>query len=101
MRYLTSPEVQAQRAIRGSYLPTMPAVYENQAVLAANPFYSDLQSVFVDGAVARPSTVTGALYNDVSVAYFTAVHQILTGDKEAGPALAALETQLQTILTSE
>ncbi|MBK8434482.1 MAG: ABC transporter substrate-binding protein [Chloroflexi bacterium] len=98
VRYMTSPEVQAQRAIRGSYVPTIPALYSDAAVLAANPFFADLQDVFVDGAVARPSTVTSALYNDVSRAYFAAIHQALTGDQTAAQALADLEIELQTIL---
>ena len=98
VRYLTSPEVQAQRSIRGSYLPTIPALYDDPAILAANPFYVDLQSVFVDGAVARPSAVTGAKYSDVSRAYFTAVHEVLTGETTAVEAMSALETRLSEIL---
>jgi trehalose/maltose transport system substrate-binding protein len=48
--------------------------------------------------VARPSTVSADLYNDVSTAYFTAVNQILTGQKDATEAVAELEAQIQDIL---
>jgi trehalose/maltose transport system substrate-binding protein len=98
VRYMTSPEVQAQRAIRGSYLPTIPTLYADPEVLAANPFYADLQSVFVNGAVARPSTITGENYLAVSRAYFGAIHQVLTGDMAAADALEQLDQQLNQLL---
>jgi trehalose/maltose transport system substrate-binding protein len=98
VRFMTSPEVQAIRAIENASLPTLPEVYENQDVLAVNPYYGDLLPVFSGGAVARPSTVSGELYNDVSIAYFTAVNQVLTGQQEAGPAMEALQAELEDIL---
>ena len=67
-------------------------------VLKANPYYGPLLAVFSGGAVARPSTVSADLYNDVSTAYFTAVNQILTGQKDSKTAVAELETKLQSIL---
>ena len=48
-------------------------------------------------AVARPSTVTGAKYNEVSAAYFNSVHSILTGEKPAEDALVDLEDELVNI----
>ena len=98
VKFLTSPEMQKDQAIVNSLLPTRPAVYDDAEVLAANPYYGPLKSVFSGGAVARPSTVSADLYNDVSTAYFTAVNQILTGQKEAGAAVAELGAELQDIL---
>jgi trehalose/maltose transport system substrate-binding protein len=98
IKFMTSPEMQKDQAIVNSLLPTRPAIYDDADVLAANPYYAPLKSVFSGGAVARPSTVTADLYNDVSTAYFTAVNQILTGQKDSATALAELETQLQDIL---
>jgi trehalose/maltose transport system substrate-binding protein len=48
-------------------------------------------------SVARPSTVTGELYNKVSTAYFNTVHSILTGEKAAEEALLDLEKELVDI----
>jgi trehalose/maltose transport system substrate-binding protein len=98
VKYLTSPEVQLRRSVEGSYLPTIESIYEDEGALKANPYYTDLKAVFAGGAVARPSTVTGERYNEVSTAYFTAVHSILTGEAQAADALADLEKELQDIL---
>jgi trehalose/maltose transport system substrate-binding protein len=98
VKYMTSPELQKSSAIERSLLPTRPAVYDDADVLKANPYYASLKPVFSGGAVARPSTVTGDLYNDVSTAYFTAVNQILTGSKDSKTAVADLEAELQKIL---
>jgi trehalose/maltose transport system substrate-binding protein len=94
VQYMTSSEVQLQRSVAGAFLPTIPALYDHPEALAANPYYQDLKEVFLGGAVARPSNITGEQYNDVSVAYFTAVHTILTHQQEATQALAALEQEL-------
>jgi trehalose/maltose transport system substrate-binding protein len=57
--HLTSAAVQKQRAIGGSYNPTLVALYQDPEVLAANPFMGELLGVFTR-AVARPAGVTGA-----------------------------------------
>jgi len=97
IEYLVSYEVQKKRAIEVSLLPTIPELYDDPDVLAANPYYADLKSVFFGGAVARPSTVTGELYNDVSTAYFQTVNQILKREISAEAGVAALETTLVEI----
>ncbi len=42
VRYLTSYEEQKRRAIQGSYNPTIPALYKDDEVLAAVPFFGEL-----------------------------------------------------------
>jgi trehalose/maltose transport system substrate-binding protein len=98
VKYATSPEVQKAQAIERSTLPTIAAVYDDADVLEAAPFFASLKPVFQGGAVARPSTVSGAFYDDVSTAYFTAVNQIITGQADAGDALATLAEDLQAIM---
>ncbi|HEU4323669.1 MAG TPA: ABC transporter substrate-binding protein [Roseiflexaceae bacterium] len=98
IKFLTSPEIQKFNSLQRSLLPTRPAIYDDPEVLAANAYYGPLKAVFSGGAVARPSTVTADLYNDVSVAYFTSVNQVLTGQAEAGAAMADLERKLEQIL---
>lgn len=91
--YLTSPEVQKQRAIEGSYNPTIAALYQDQEVLAAAPFFGALYDLFTN-AVARPSTVTGVKYNQVSSAFWNAVHRVLSGKQDANASLKALKRRL-------
>lgn len=91
-------EGQKIRATQGSMLPTIGALYEDEDVLAANPFFSQMYDVFAGGAVARPSTVTGELYNEVSTIYFTEVNRTLTGQQTGQQAVENIEAQLQDLL---
>ena len=47
--------------------------------------------------VSRPSNVAGHAYEDVSRAYFQSVHAVLTRERHAPMAAAALEKQLVAI----
>ncbi|MBN1966987.1 MAG: ABC transporter substrate-binding protein [Anaerolineae bacterium] len=98
--YFASYDVQKERAIVGSYNPTIMSLYQDEDVLAATPFFGSLYDVFIN-TVARPSTLSAPHYNEVSVAYFTAVHSILTGDEDAAVALELLELDLADILGSD
>ncbi|SDG41087.1 ABC transporter substrate-binding protein [Thalassobaculum litoreum] len=91
--FLTSQAQQKQRAISSSYNPTYPELYADAAVLEANPFFGTLEETFTN-AVARPSAVVGDKYNRVSSQFWSAVHGVLAGQQEAGPALAGLESSL-------
>jgi trehalose/maltose transport system substrate-binding protein len=94
--YLTSYDEQKRRAIEGAYNPTIAALYQDQEVLAANPFFGELYETFTN-AVARPSRVTGAKYNQVSSEFFNAVHEVLSGASDAASSLAALEGDLDRL----
>ena len=93
VRFLAGFEEQKRRAIVGSYNPTIVALYEDPEILDANPFFGTLFDTFAN-AVARPSTVTGARYNEASAAFYNAVHGVLSGDAEVAGALATLQTDL-------
>jgi trehalose/maltose transport system substrate-binding protein len=97
--FLTSREEQKRRAIQGSYNPTIAALYEDQEVVTAVPFFKDLFSTFTN-AVARPSKITGANYNKVSNAFWNATHSVLSGKAKAPEALASLEGDLKKIKRS-
>lgn len=101
VKYMTSPELQKSNSIERTLLPTRPAVYDDPDVLKANPYYTQLKPVFSGGAVPRPSTVSGELYNEVSSAYFTGVNQILTGQKDAKTAVGEIEQQLKDIMATK
>ncbi len=98
--FLASYEEQKIRAIEGSFNPTIEALYEDEEVLEASPFFGDLYDVFTN-AVARPSTVTAPQYNETSTLFFNAVHSVLTGDQSAEEAFAVLELDLQDLLGFE
>jgi trehalose/maltose transport system substrate-binding protein len=96
VRYLTSAQEQKRRAIAASLNPTIPALYADPDVLAAAPFFADLQDIMRQ-AVARPSSVTGSRYNQVSSAFWSAVHRVLSGKQPAAQSLAALERRLNRL----
>lgn len=94
VQYLTSFEEQKRRAIVGSLLPTIEALYNDPEVIEASPIVVDLFETFTN-AVARPSRVTGERYNEVSSAFWNAVHATLSGSGDAATNLASLESELR------
>ncbi|PXW96684.1 carbohydrate ABC transporter substrate-binding protein (CUT1 family) [Sphaerotilus hippei] len=94
--YMTSKEVQKERAVKGSYNPTINALYQDKDVLAANPFFGSLYDVFTS-AVPRPATVTGLKYPEVSSAFWNATHDVLSGKASAEDSLKKLEGRLNQI----
>ncbi|MET3604578.1 trehalose/maltose transport system substrate-binding protein [Sphaerotilus sulfidivorans] len=98
--YMTSKEIQKERAIKGSYNPTIPALYQDKDVLAAAPFFGDLYNVFTS-AVPRPATATGLKYNEVSAAFWNATHDVLSGKEKAETSLGKLEGKLKQIKRRE
>lgn len=96
VKYLTSAEEQKRRAVEGSYNPTIEALYKDQEVLKAVPFFGSLYDAFVN-AVARPSKVTGSKYNQVSAEFFNATHEVLSRRTDAKTALAALDKRLDRL----
>ena len=94
--YLTSPEIQKKRAVGGSYNPTIPALYKDKDVLAANPFMGELLPVFTN-AVARPATVTGLKYPEVSQAFWDVTHDVLSKKTNGTDAVKKLEGKLRQI----
>jgi len=96
VRYLTSVAEQKRRAIRGSFNPTLPALYRDEEILAAAPFFADLEEI-MHTAVARPSAVTGNRYNQVSHAFWSAVHEVISGKQTAAASLRALQGRLDRL----
>ena len=97
VRYLTARDVQVKRARVISQPPTLPELYKLPEVLEPNPRFALLSQAFQTGIVSRPSNVTGKKYEDVTDAYIQAVHSVLTGEKSAPEAAAALEKELVRI----
>ena len=91
--YLTSAEVQKQRAIEASYNPTIPRVYSDTAVLKTTPFFDILYGIFI-GAEARPSSVVGEKYNEVSSAFWSAAYSTISGKTSGAESVKKLENDL-------
>ena len=94
--YMTSKEIQKERAIKGSYNPTIPALYQDKDVLAAAPFFGDLYNVFTS-AVPRPATATGLKYPEVSRAFWDATHDVLSKKTSGAEAVKRLEGKLKQV----
>jgi len=101
VKYMCSPEVQRSFMLERSHAATVPALYEDAEVQEASPFFASLGPVFQGGAVARPSSVTGALYPEVSSIYFTELNQVLTGSKSGADAAAAMESQITELIEGD
>jgi trehalose/maltose transport system substrate-binding protein len=94
--YMTSAVVQKERALKGSYNPTLGALYKDADILSANPFMGELYSTFTS-AVPRPATVTASKYNQVSNEFWNATHEVLSGKAKADESLARLDTTLNRL----
>ena len=97
--YMTSAPVQKERAIKGSFNPTVAALYKDPDILKASPFMGELLGVF-SNAVGRPATVTGAKYNQVSNQFWNAAHEVLSGKAKADDALGRLDANLNRLARS-
>lgn len=94
--YLASEEVQKQRAIIAGNLPTIEALYSDPEVLDANPYFDRWLPVFQQ-AVPRPSAPTQSQYNEVSSLFWSAVHDVLSGNEDAATALEDLQFELEDL----
>ncbi|MDP2697397.1 ABC transporter substrate-binding protein [Thalassospira sp.] len=99
VKFLTSRDEQKRRAIKGAFRPTIAGLYDDEEILAANPFFGDLYETFVH-AVPRPSTVTGNKYNQVSHQFWQAVHAALSGEVAVEQTLENLDQNLHRIRDS-
>ena len=90
VKFMTSQESQKKRALQLSQFPTYPALYADPEVLAKNAWFKNMVDV-LKNAVARPSTVTGADYNQISTAFFQSVNKVLSGTQSAQDAVQQVE----------
>ncbi len=97
-KFMTSPAVQKGYAIELSLLPTIPDLYSDADVLAANPFFERLLDVFQNGAVARPSTPSSVLYPELSSIFYQGVNGILTG-ADAASTVEEMAADMESLLS--
>ncbi|MGO1074250.1 ABC transporter substrate-binding protein [Inquilinus sp. CA228] len=94
--YLTGRDEQKRRALKAGLAPTIMALYDDPEIQQARPFFK-LTRTLLDGAVARPSAVTGEHYNEVSTLFWNAVHSTLSKNGDAATNLAQLQKELNRI----
>jgi trehalose/maltose transport system substrate-binding protein len=92
--FMASPEEQKIRALspQGTN-PTIPALYEDPELAAANPLFGAMGPI-LETAFPRPSGVTAENYNQASTIFFTYVHDVLTGESDAQTAVEDAEADL-------
>ncbi len=90
VRWLSSPHVSRELAIRGSFHPAFPEVYEDPKVLASVPWFRDALPV-VASARARPVT---PVYKQVSDALRINTNTVMAGVKTPAQALDEIETRI-------
>ncbi len=97
VRFTTSYDEQLSRAIETSSPPTIEAIYNDPQLLESSVgWFQDMLPV-LQNSVPRPSTASAPRYNEVSKAFYTAVHGVLSGSTDAESALAELEFELEDI----
>jgi len=94
--YLASAKIQKANALEQTHLPTIVGVYDDADVKAKQPVLVKWKDVFL-AAVPRPSAPTKSKYNEVSNAFWSAVHDSLSGSGTSAENLAKLEAKLTDI----
>jgi len=97
VRYLTSHDEQLTLWKKHAMLPTRSEFYASPEYLQDRPGIAQLWKELGAVTVARPSTVSGEYYDQVSRAYFSSVHAILAGEQDAQTAMSELQTKLEKI----
>jgi len=90
IKFMSSSDSQKKRALQLSQFPTRPALYSDPEVLAKNGWFKNMLDV-LKNAVARPSTVTGSDYNQISTAFFQNVNKVLSGGESPQDAVQQVE----------
>jgi trehalose/maltose transport system substrate-binding protein len=96
IRFLASAAEQKRRSIEGSFDPTRIALYDDPEVLAASSYLPIVRQAY-ENVLARPSSVAGLKYNQVSYEFWNAVHDSLTGDTDPQKALRSFEIKMERI----
>jgi trehalose/maltose transport system substrate-binding protein len=72
-------------------------LYNDPEILAKYPWFKTMLAV-LNNAVPRPSTLTGADYNQLSTAFFQNVNKVLSGGQSPQEAVAQIEKVAKRIV---
>jgi trehalose/maltose transport system substrate-binding protein len=99
VRFLCGRDEQRRRSVTYGAPPTITGLYNDPAVLARNPYFSTVLRIYREGVTSRPSAAAGKRYPEVSRAWYSAVHEVLTRKTPGAEAAAALQRNLVQIMT--
>ncbi|MBA2175043.1 ABC transporter substrate-binding protein [Halobacillus locisalis] len=96
VKFMTGPEGQKISAIHGGLAPTLPALFEDEEILEANPFFTQegFQNA-LEGAVSRPVAPN---YPEVSEVIQINVSKAIAGELTPEEAVAAMEEELKAVM---
>ncbi len=100
LRDLVSTRTQIRRALEAGTAPTRLALERRPDLMQQTAFHGLLTGQILTDLVARPSVVAGSVYDQVSTAYYSAIHSALTKQVTPASALAQLQIQLVQITKS-
>lgn len=98
VEFAASPDSQIHRVKNFAMIPTIPSLYSDREILTVLPWVADLMPAIKTAAVARPSTVAGERYPEVSSAYSSTVHQVLAGVMKPTVAVVEIEAAIHGLL---
>jgi trehalose/maltose transport system substrate-binding protein len=90
--WLTSADALVEFHLARGEQPVLPELYQNEELQKALPYLA-FTSDILNAATPRPG-VAGTQYAKVSELYYTAVHDVLAGNKDAATAMSDLELSL-------
>ncbi|MCA0986626.1 ABC transporter substrate-binding protein [Guptibacillus algicola] len=93
LKFMTGPEGQKIDAIEGSHAPTLPALFEDEEIIEANPFFGEegFQNA-LEGAVSRPVAPN---YPEISEIIQIHVSKAIAGEETPEEAAAAMEKEMK------
>lgn len=94
--YLSSSDVQEQRAIQQGKLPTIIALYNDVDVTTQQPGIRRWKGI-LENAVQLPAAATKHNYNLVNSEFWTAVHNTLSANGSAEENVTILERRLKRV----
>jgi len=88
--YLTGPEEEKRRALKGAFNPSLKIVYQ-EPELKNDAFFSTFAAI-LNGVATRPAAVAGRKYNQFSSEFVRAVHATLSGESNAADNFSSVRT---------
>jgi len=94
IRFMTSADIQKERALRGGPLPTLKDLYDDQEILAFHPHYRDLKKILMNAR--RREQIPN--YARVSKTIQHHLYPVLQGQIEPEVALESLVSETERII---
>ncbi|RSK26640.1 ABC transporter substrate-binding protein [Bacillus sp. HMF5848] len=96
LKFMTGTEGQKISAIHGGLAPTLPELFNDEEVLAANPFFAE--EGFVNGLNAAVSRPLAPNYPEVSEILQINISKAIAGEVSVADAVATMEQEIKSVL---